>query len=423
MSSADNAVTRRALMQSAAIVVPMLAMPAIIGRAEAQVRCDTPLRGGEMLGSPDFGTRQRKDIIAGVRPVRAGGVRLDNEQRGPGKYIVHNYGHAGAGITLSWGCAANVENRIQRLFGNNGAPRAVMPGKSIGILGSGVCGLTVAHTLRASFPNTRLVIYSKDALRDTTSFKAGGQFAPAGMDSIYRGRLNELHTLMRASYAKIQEFRTKRTARAYGIVQRNNYSFTRHNSYDVGTPCEVVGNPRRGFLPFENLKAVCGWEYETYLQNPMIMLPALVAELRRSRRVRFERTMISPASLAALHRDRHDIIVNCTGYGSASLFGDPALKPVKGQLVILHNPNALKYMFSESCTVRDAEVSYLFCRQDDIVVGGTYEDNINNDLPVPTRCNLFRDQVQNIFQGSPQVCLRPDLPPSVVSRQCPSPDA
>jgi D-amino-acid oxidase len=41
-------------------------------------------------------------VRVGLRPFRAGSVRLEVE---PGSRIVHNYGHGGAGVTLSWGCA------------------------------------------------------------------------------------------------------------------------------------------------------------------------------------------------------------------------------------------------------------------------------------------------------------------------------
>jgi D-amino-acid oxidase len=42
----------------------------------------------------------------GLRPARPT-VRLDAERRG-GRTVVHCYGHGGAGVTLSWGCAADV---------------------------------------------------------------------------------------------------------------------------------------------------------------------------------------------------------------------------------------------------------------------------------------------------------------------------
>jgi D-amino-acid oxidase len=42
-------------------------------------------------------------VRVGLRPVREGGPRV--ERAGA---IVHCYGHGGAGLTLSWGCAAEV---------------------------------------------------------------------------------------------------------------------------------------------------------------------------------------------------------------------------------------------------------------------------------------------------------------------------
>lgn len=44
---------------------------------------------------------------AGLRPGRSE-VRLEAERPLPGKLLVHNYGHGGAGVTLSWGCAEEV---------------------------------------------------------------------------------------------------------------------------------------------------------------------------------------------------------------------------------------------------------------------------------------------------------------------------
>jgi D-amino-acid oxidase len=45
----------------------------------------------------------------GLRPGRTE-VRLDSERRSGG-VIVHNYGHGGGGVTLSWGCADEVARR------------------------------------------------------------------------------------------------------------------------------------------------------------------------------------------------------------------------------------------------------------------------------------------------------------------------
>ena len=46
----------------------------------------------------------------GLRPLRTKGVRLewDDDLSNEGFRVLHNYGHGGSGITLSWGCAAEV---------------------------------------------------------------------------------------------------------------------------------------------------------------------------------------------------------------------------------------------------------------------------------------------------------------------------
>jgi D-amino-acid oxidase len=44
----------------------------------------------------------------GIRPFRRGGVCLRDERISDGRRVIHNYGHGGAGFTLSWACARRV---------------------------------------------------------------------------------------------------------------------------------------------------------------------------------------------------------------------------------------------------------------------------------------------------------------------------
>jgi D-amino-acid oxidase len=44
----------------------------------------------------------------GLRPFRRSGVRIERGRLGDGRAVIHNYGHGGAGFTLSWGCAREV---------------------------------------------------------------------------------------------------------------------------------------------------------------------------------------------------------------------------------------------------------------------------------------------------------------------------
>lgn len=58
--------------------------------------------------------KDKLSTSAGYRYVRSysNGLRLEKEQLG-NKIIYHNYGHGGAGVTLSWGCAFKIASQIR----------------------------------------------------------------------------------------------------------------------------------------------------------------------------------------------------------------------------------------------------------------------------------------------------------------------
>ncbi|NCS35184.1 MAG: FAD-dependent oxidoreductase [Microcystis aeruginosa G11-01] len=56
---------------------------------------------------------KHKPLMLGLRPFRKTGARIEHEE---GKKIVHNYGHGGAGVLLSWGCAEEVVSLVKMMF-------------------------------------------------------------------------------------------------------------------------------------------------------------------------------------------------------------------------------------------------------------------------------------------------------------------
>ena len=86
------------------------------------------------------------------------------EKRGE-KAIIHNYGHGGAGITLSWGTA--------QLAVEEGAKSEA---RDCAVLGCGVVGLSTARLLQLRGYNP--VIYAKEMPPLTTSNVAGGYWDP-----------------------------------------------------------------------------------------------------------------------------------------------------------------------------------------------------------------------------------------------------
>src|SRR5438309_7277734 len=102
--------------------------------------------------------------IAGLRPYRRQGFVVRTEPLGD-KLLVHNYGHGGGGITLSWG-TAKLATELG-LPGHSGA---------VAVLGSGAVGLATARLVQeAGFAVT---IYAAAPPPEPTSNTAGGQIAP-----------------------------------------------------------------------------------------------------------------------------------------------------------------------------------------------------------------------------------------------------
>ena len=151
---------RRTFLGSAALGLTGLALPGCAttsSRPVARTGCLPPVNV-----SADRVIR----TLAGLRPYRASGFVVRAEALGD-KRLVHNYGHGGAGITLSWGSA--------KLAVDLGLPGHRGP---VAVIGAGVMGLSTARLVQeAGFPVT---IYAEALPPDTTSNIAGGQFHPFG---------------------------------------------------------------------------------------------------------------------------------------------------------------------------------------------------------------------------------------------------
>ncbi len=79
-------------------------------------------RGVELCPSLESAPVVRQFV--GLRPLRAKGVRLEAEKASNGTIIIHNYGHGGSGITLSWGCAGEVADLVVKSVAKGNKQRA-----------------------------------------------------------------------------------------------------------------------------------------------------------------------------------------------------------------------------------------------------------------------------------------------------------
>src|SRR3954452_9938038 len=193
------------------------------------------------LPTPDFtfDPTQPGACIAGVRPFRNGSYRLDAETISR-KFIVHNYGHGGCRITLSWGCAAKVREIVKsHLVGTQDT--------KVAVLGAGVMGLTAAT--RMLDLGLTVTIYSDRQPLQTTSAKAGGQWAVSVVE--FAGKEQELTAIIKTAYKTFKDS----IGQGFGVSERPNYTATPSHNLDVviqlapGLIPPRVALPR---MPFEH---------------------------------------------------------------------------------------------------------------------------------------------------------------------------
>jgi glycine/D-amino acid oxidase-like deaminating enzyme len=155
--------------------------------------------------------------VAGLRPYRASGFVVRRETLGD-KTLVHNYGHGGAGITLSWGSSRLAVDL--GLAGHSGP---------VAVIGSGVMGLTTARLVQeAGFP---VRIYTAALPANTTSAVAGGQVSPFGHyreDAVTPAWMAQFQSAMAYSWKRFQTL----IGDHYGVRWLPTYEETRRRTIE-----------------------------------------------------------------------------------------------------------------------------------------------------------------------------------------------
>jgi glycine/D-amino acid oxidase-like deaminating enzyme len=335
--------------------------------AEAPVPPDT----AEMPSEPREGARLRAvevdptrviRTIAGLRPYRAEGFVVRREDSGE-KSIIHNYGHGGGGMTLSWGTSL----QAVRLAGP-------VSGKHCAVVGGGVMGLSVARLLQLR--GARVTIHARSLPPDTTSNVAGAQWWPFSVFD--PGRRTEEFGRQFVEAARLSfDYFQRLVGPRWGVRWLPNYYLSRtpHGSGWLSGPGSALHEMQIGFRDFGPGEHVFPANHVrrffTMMIEPSTYLGTLLAEVQGAgAEIRVHEVPDREAMLAL----PQDVIFNCTGLGAAALTGDTAMVPVKGQLSILMPQPGIDYNLIHGDY-------YMFPRADGIVLGGTYQRGETSTVP------------------------------------------
>lgn len=293
---------------------------------------------------------------AGLRPYRPSGFVVRAE-RFADTTVIHNYGHGGGGITLSWGSSALAADLALHADTRTAA-----------VIGAGIMGLTTARLLQDR--GFQVTIYARELTPYTTSNMSGGQWNPSSVFSFGSTSDSFIRQFQNASSFAWRHYQSLVGPR-YGVRWIENYVLLQSPPPESPTGIRslipdvfaewILLGP--GEHPFHTPYAR---RYLTMLVEPATLLDTLSRDvLLRGGRIEV-RDFQALEQLLGLEEE---LIINCTGLGAATLFEDPELTPVKGQLAVLYPDPAVDY-------IAQFGSAYMFPRSDGIVLGGSYEEGV-----------------------------------------------
>ena len=310
----------------------------------------------------------------GLRPHRPSGfvlraAKLDDTT------VIHNYGHGGSGMSLSWGTGRMA---AEMALGHDSRRAAV--------IGCGAVGLTAARQLqRRGFAVT---IYAMSVPPNTTSNMSFAGFTPTA--GLVEGELRtpawdaQFREAAEISYRELQLLAGTR----FGVSWIDRYALSDTPPGAAGEDDEEEA--REPLLPAHlrsgQLHAgTRGASLSQPLRHPgqptahrAVHLPGCAGSRLHRTSAGASRSASSP-SRASSWRSSEPLVVNCSGLGARDLFGDDELLPAKGQLTVLVPQEEVDWGIGGDPPDGDTRGLlgiHMQPRRDGIVLGGTSERGV-----------------------------------------------
>lgn len=330
--------------------------------------------------------------VVGLRPYRPTGFVVAPERIGR-KLLVHNYGHGGAGVTLSWGTASLavdlardfIQNLPQQRPRRNAARR-------FAVLGCGVNGLSTARLLQRRFQNGpgTVTIYARDLPPDTTSNVAGAWWSPTSVYDSPQVTTKFADQFRLACNISNKAFQTL-VGNEYGVRWIETFELLRSAASlerelpggDELYPQKEVHRDPDHYFGFPYVR-----QFTTMLIEPHVYLNALLRDFYIAGGKIVVKEFRTRNELARLPES---MIFNCTGLGARALFGDQELIPVRGQLEVLLPQPEIDYCYLSS--------GYMFPRRDGIILGGTWDHDDWSLSPNAEQTNEIFETHAEIMKG------------------------
>jgi D-amino-acid oxidase len=261
------------------------------------------------------------------------------------------------------------------------------------VVGGGVIGLTTAVVLAERGRRVRL--WTREPAERTTSVVAGGLWWPYRIEPVELARTWALRSL------DVYEELAARPEETGVRMVEGVLGETGPDEVDVWAAARLPG-----------LRAASDAEYAgpgLWARLPLIDMSTHLPWLRE--RLVAAGGAVETRAVTDLAEADAPVVVNCTGLGARDLVPDPAVRPVRGQLVVVENPGIRTWLTS---TDADGEMAYYFPQPGRLLLGGTAVEDDWSPEPDPgvaeaivRRCAVLCPAVAGARVLEHRVGLRP----------------
>ncbi|HMC14194.1 MAG TPA: FAD-dependent oxidoreductase [Albitalea sp.] len=324
---------RRDFLHGSGAVLAALSAPSRLAAAASDAANGTaPFAAPPALAPIEARPDRIIDISVCTRPFRPQGPRIQAE-RLAGKTVIHNYGHGGAGWSLSWGSARlAVEMAL--------ATRD----RHIAVIGCGAIGLTSARVAQRA--GLRVRIYCRERPPEVRSSAATGVWSPESRICTDEHATPEFAQRWEAmARSSFRTFQSLLGLPGQPVEWRDGYVLS-DVPFDQSPPGRSYGDSEPVYANLESLVRDLGprsqplqpsqhpfpvpyaRRYTQLVFNLAAYARLLMDDFMRDGGEIEQRDFTSPRQFAAL---KERTIINATGYGARALLEDSTIVPVRGQ--------------------------------------------------------------------------------------------
>ncbi|GAB2660126.1 FAD-dependent oxidoreductase [Saccharopolyspora gloriosae] len=233
------------------------------------------------------------------------------------------------------------------------------------VIGAGVTGLSTAVTLAEAGVPVRIRTDERPA--ETTSAVAGAMWGPALLQPADR-----VQGWVARTYHRLVELAADDTS---GVHLAAGRMAARVDLGDQLPPEALLLPDLRRCAPDELPDGfVSGYRATA----PLIDMPRYLDHLTERFRAAGGELLLSPVSSLVEAVEEAGRVVNCTGVGAHELVGDPGVRPVRGQHVVVRNPGVTEYFVEIGA---GPEFTAYMPHGDHVVLGGTAVDQDWSRIP------------------------------------------